>query len=112
MGTEFITQKWLFPVPDEKLAEQDPAMGRHGPQLYPEVVQSYYEDTSPANSADDEDSDDDAFGKVDPHAWGKGSSSTSAAATPVPLPGRPTAQLAADVDSTPPQEVSHDLRCA
>ena len=50
------------------------------PQLYPEVAQSYYEDTSPAESADDEDSDDDAFGKVHPSRMGEGFIVDSAAA--------------------------------
>ncbi len=47
--------------------------------LYPETVQSNYADTSPAESADDEDCDDDAFGKVDPSRMGEGFSSTSRA---------------------------------
>ena len=80
MGDKSITQKWLFAIRDPELADKTLAWFGVDPLLYPEVAQSYYEDTSPAISAEDEDSDDDAFGKVDRRVWGRGSSSTSAAA--------------------------------
>ena len=72
MGDKFITQKWLFAIRNEELATKTLEWAGVDPELYPEVVQSYYEDTSPAESADDEDSDDDAFGKVHPLADGEG----------------------------------------
>ena len=53
MGDKFITQKWLFAIRNEELAAKTLEWAGVDPQLYPEVVQSYYEDTSPAESADD-----------------------------------------------------------
>jgi hypothetical protein len=106
MGDKFITQKWLFAIRNEELAVKTLEWAGVDPQLYPEVVQSYYEDTSPAVSADDEDSDDDAFGKVDPSRMGEGFIvDERGRRARCRFLGAPTVQLAADVDSTPPQEV-------
>ena len=106
MGDKFITQKWLFAIRNEGLATKTLEWAGVDPQLYPEVAQSYYEDTSPAESADDEDSDDDAFGKVHPSRMGEGFIvDERGRRARCRFLGAPTGQLAADVDSTPPQEV-------
>ena len=106
MGDKFITQKWLFAIRNEGLATKTLEWAGVDPQLYPEVAQSYYEDTSPAESADDEDSDDDAFGKVHPSRMGEGFIvDERGRRARCRYLGAPTGQLAADVDSTPPQEV-------
>lgn len=105
MGDKFITQKWLFAIRNEELAGKTLEWAGVDPALYPEVVQSYYEDTSPAESADDEDSDDDAFGKVHPSRMGEGFIvDERGRRARCRFLGAPTSELAADVDSTPPQE--------
>jgi hypothetical protein len=107
MGDSFITQKWLFAIRNEELAAKTLEWYGVDPQLYPEVVQSYYDDTSPATSADDEDSDDDAFGKVDPSRMGEGFVvDERGRRARCRYLGAPTAQMATDLDSTPPVEVS------
>ena len=81
------------------------------PQLYPEVAQSYYEDTSPAESADDEDSDDDAFGKVHPSRMGEGFIvDERGRRARCRFLGAPTRTVAADVTAPRPRRCSHDLR--
>ena len=106
MGDKFITQKWLFAIRNEGLATKTLEWAGVDPALYPEVVQSYYEDTSPAESADDEDSDDDAFGKVHPSRMGEGFIvDERGRRARCRFLGAPNARLVADVDSTPPQEV-------
>ena len=106
MGDEFITQKWLFAIRNEELATKTLEWAGVDPALYPEVVQSYYEDTSPAESADDEDSDDDAFGRVHPSRMGEGFIvDERGRRARCRFLGAPTTQLATDLDSTPPQEV-------
>ena len=106
MGDKFITQKWLFAIRNEELATKTLEWAGVDPSLYPEVVQSYYEDTSPAISADDEDSDDEAFGKVHPSRMGEGFIvDERGRRARCRFLGAPTSQMAADVDSTPPEEV-------
>ena len=103
MGTEFITQKWLFRVTDEKLAEQTLQWAGIDPALYPDVVQSYIEDTSPANTTLS--GDDEEIGYVEPHRRGEGfvvdEFRRHARAK---FLGAPTAELAEDLDSTAPTE--------
>lgn len=107
MGDKFITQKWLFAIRNEELASKTLAWAGIDPQLYPEVVQSYYEDTSPATSAEDEDSDSAGFGKVDPRRMGEGFLvDERGRRARVRFLGAPTAELAHDIDSTPPQAVA------
>lgn len=106
MGDKFITQKWLFAIRNEELATKTLQWAGVDPQLYSEVVQSYYEDTSPAMSAEDEDSDDEGFGKVHPSRMGEGFIvDERGRRARCRFLGAPTAKLASDVDSTPPQEV-------
>jgi hypothetical protein len=106
MGDKFITQRWLFAIRDEELATKTLEWAGVDPSLYPEVVQSYHEDTSPAISADDEDSDDEAFGMVHPSRMGEGFViDERGRRARCRFLGAPTAQMAADVDSTPPREV-------
>ncbi|MCH9729762.1 MAG: ATP-binding protein [Actinomycetia bacterium] len=106
MGDKFITQKWLFAIRNEELAGKTLEWAGVDTRLSPEVVQSYCEDTSPAESADDEDSDDEAFGKVDPSRMGEGFIiDERGRRARCRFLGAPTTQLAADVDSTPPQSV-------
>jgi hypothetical protein len=101
MGTEFITQKWLFRVTDENLAEQTLQWAGIDPALYPDVVQSYIEDTSPANTTLS--GDDEEIGYVEPHRRGEGfvvdEFRRHARAK---FLGAPTAELAEDLDSTAP----------
>jgi hypothetical protein len=103
MGDKFITQKWLFRVTDETLAEQTLEWAGIDPGMYPDVVQSYVEDTSPANTALI--GEDDEIGYVEPHRRGEGfvvdEFRRHARAK---FFGAPTAGLAADLDSTPPLE--------
>ncbi|GBE67786.1 ATP/GTP-binding protein [Mycobacterium sp. MFM001] len=102
MGSEFITQKWLFRITNETLAEQTLEWAGIDPELYPDVVQSYVEDTSPANTSLTA-GDEDEIGYVEPHRRGEGfivdEFRRHARAK---FFGAPTPQLAADLDSTPP----------
>ncbi|MEN4466804.1 ATP-binding protein [Mycolicibacterium conceptionense] len=106
MGDKFITQKWLFAIRNEELAAKTLEWAGVDGRLYEEVVQSYYEDTSPAESAEDEDSDDEGFGKVHPSRMGEGFIvDERGRRARCRFLGAPTVQMSADIDSTPPQEV-------
>lgn len=103
MGDKFITQKWLFRVADHGLAAQTLAWAGIDPQLYPDVVQAYAEDTSPANTRETSEGDIEP-GAVDPSRRGEGFMVDEFGRTArVRFFGAPTTQLAADLDSTPPQ---------
>ena len=101
MGTEFITQKWLFRITDETLAEQTLQWGGVDPALYPDVVQSYIEDTSPANTTLS--GDDEEIGYVEPHRRGEGFVVDEfRRLARAKYLGAPTPELAEDLDSTAP----------
>jgi hypothetical protein len=103
MGSQFITQKWLFRITDETLAEQTLEWAGIDPALYPDVVESYLEDTSPAKKSMA--GDDDDFGSVEPHRRGEGFLVDEFRRhARVKFLGAPTAGLADDLDSTPPIE--------
>lgn len=105
MGSQFITQKWLFRITDETLAEQTLEWAGIDPELYPDVVESYVEDTSPAKKSLA--GDDDDFGYVEPHRRGEGFMVDEFRRhARVKFFGAPTAELAADLDSTPQAEVA------
>lgn len=107
MGDKFITQKWLFAVRDEELAAATLQWAGIDPQLYPDVVESYCEDTSPAVSAEDEDVDTDGAGHVDPTRLGEGFLvDERGRRARVKFLGAPMPQMAADVDSRPPLEAA------
>jgi hypothetical protein len=101
MGAEFITQKWLFRVTDENLAEGTLQWGGVDPDLYPDVVQSYIEDTSPANTTLS--GDDEEIGYVEPHRRGEGFVVDEfRRLARAKFLGAPTPELAEDLDSTAP----------
>ncbi|MDT5107405.1 MAG: hypothetical protein QOI25_4918, partial [Mycobacterium sp.] len=101
MGTEFITQKWLFRITDEPLAEQTLQWAGIDPALYPDVVQSYIEDTSPASTTLS--GDDEEIGYVEPHRRGEGFVVDEfRRIARAKFLGAPTPELAEDLDSTAP----------
>lgn len=79
MGDKFITQKWIFRVQDPELAYQTLKWARIDPDMYPELVSTLSEDTSPGNTADEDFVFGDEWGQqiieagaVDPHRRGEG----------------------------------------
>jgi hypothetical protein len=101
MGDKFITQKWLFRVTDPDLAAQTLGWAGIDPSQYPDVLQSYTEDTSPANTTLTG-YDDDEIGYVDPHRRGEGFVVDEFRRfARAKFFGAPYAELAADFDSTP-----------
>ena len=54
MGDKFITQKWIFRVQDPDLARETLQWARIDPDMYPELVASLSEDTSPGNTRDED----------------------------------------------------------
>ncbi|QZH69457.1 ATP-binding protein (plasmid) [Mycolicibacterium farcinogenes] len=111
MGDKFITQKWLFRLTDPDLAEQTLAWAGIDPTQYPDVLQSYTEDTSPANTSLT--GDDDEIGYVDPHRRGEGFIVDEFRRfARAKFFGAPLAELAADFDSTPLVDVDNDEAAA
>ncbi len=102
MGDKFVTQKWLFRITDHDLAAQTLAWAGIDPQLYPDLVAAYAEDTSPANTRETSDGQLEA-GAVDPSRRGEGFMVDEfGRAARVQFLGAPTTALAAALDSTPP----------
>jgi hypothetical protein len=100
MGDKFVTQKWLFRVTDEDLAKDTLDWAGIDPDQYDDVVQSYIEDTSPANTTFID--GDDEIGYVDPHRRGEGFVVDEfKRKARVKFYGAPDEFLADDLDSTP-----------
>lgn len=100
MGDKFITQKWLFRVTDERLAQDTLAWAGIDPEQYPDVVESYMVDTSPADTT--RVYGDSEIGIVAPHRRGEGFLVDEfARKSRVKFYGAPNADLADDLDSTP-----------
>ncbi|WP_234791070.1 ATP-binding protein [Mycolicibacterium wolinskyi] len=105
MGDKFITQKWLFRLTDPDLAAQTLAWAGIDPDQYPDVLQSYIEDTSPANTTPT--GDDDEIGYVDPHRRGEGFVVDEFRRfARAKFFGAPAVELANDFDSTPLMDVA------
>lgn len=102
MGDKFVTQKWLFRTADYELAEKTLRWAGIDADLYPDVVRAYAEDTSPANTRETDDGEIEA-GAVDPQRRGEGFMVDEfGRRARVKFFNAPTPELAADLDSTPP----------
>lgn len=108
MGDKFITQKWIFRVQDPELAYGTLKWARIDPEMYPELVSTLSEDTSPGNTADEDVVFGDEWGDqvieagaVDPHRRGEGFAVDELGRVArVQFFGAATAEQAAAFDST------------
>lgn len=112
MGDKFITQKWIFRVQDPELAAATLKWARIDPELYPELVATLSEDTSPGNTRDEDiigDSEQGELphiieaGAVDPERVGEGFLVDEIGRpSRVQFFGAPTKEQARAFDSTAP----------
>ena len=77
MGDQFIVQKWIFRIQSSTLAAATLKWAGIDPDMYPELVTTLCEDTSPGSTADEDflaECDDQAVevGAVDPSRLGEG----------------------------------------
>lgn len=109
MGDKFVTQKWIFRIQDPELAYLTLKWARIDVDMYPELVVSLSEDTSPGNTRHEDIFDDDdgsltpiaEAGAVDPDRLGEGFLVDEfGRAARVQFFGAPTEELARDMDST------------
>ncbi|WP_301150343.1 ATP-binding protein [Mycobacterium simiae] len=109
MGDKFVTQKWIFRIQDPELAYLTLQWARIDPDMYPELVVTLCDDTSPGNTRDEDILDDcegsptsvAEAGAVDPDRLGEGFLIDELGrAARVQFFGAPTAALARDLDST------------
>ena len=104
MGDKFVTQKWLFRITDPDLAEDTLRWAHIDPDLYPDLVDSYATDTSPADTRETSDGDI-GHGQVPLARRGEGFIVDEfRCAARCKYLQAPTDWLADDLDSTPPQE--------
>ncbi|WP_244193474.1 ATP-binding protein [Mycobacterium nebraskense] len=111
MGDKFITQKWIFRVQDPELARETLRWANIDPDMYPELIVTLSEDTSPGNTRDEDlidDGDQDApriveAATVDPERRGEGFLVDELGrAARVQFFGAPTQEQADAFDSTAP----------
>lgn len=101
MGDKFVTQKWLFRISDPELAEKTLRWAKIDPVLYPDLIEAYASDTSPADRKDIGGGDIE-YGQVHPSRRGEGFLIDEfGEAARVKFFGAPTDELADDLDSTP-----------
>ncbi|WP_234788043.1 ATP-binding protein [Mycolicibacterium setense] len=112
MGDKFVTQKWIFRVQDPELAYLTLKWARIDPEMYPQLVDTLSQDTSPGNTREDDLVETDADGTVhiteasavDPERRGEGFMVDELGRVArVQFFGAPTDNLARDFDSTPMQ---------
>lgn len=112
MGDKFVTQKWIFRVEDPELAYLTLKWARIDPDMYPELVVTLSQDTSPGNTREDDLVETDEGGAtnvteasaVDPERRGEGFLVDELGRVArVQFFGAPTADLALAFDSTPMQ---------
>lgn len=115
MGDKFVTQKWIFRVEDPELAYLTLKWARIDPDMYPELVVTLSQDTSPGNTREDDLVETDDGGAthvteasaVDPERRGEGFLVDELGRVArVQFFGAPTADLAHAFDSTPMQEAA------
>lgn len=108
MGDKFVTQKWIFRIQDPELAYLTLKWARIDPDMYPELVVTLSEDTSPGNTRDEDIIDDVGWGSrvteagaVDPDRLGEGFLVDEfGRAARVQFFGAPTDELTRALDST------------
>lgn len=109
MGDKFVTQKWIFRIQDPELAYLTLKWARVNPDMYPELVTTLSEDTSPGNTRDEDilhngggvSSHITEAGAVDPDRLGEGFLVDEfGRAARVQFFGAPTEELAHAFDST------------
>ncbi|MDO3287472.1 ATP-binding protein [Mycobacteroides abscessus subsp. abscessus] len=110
MGDKFIKQKWIFRVEDRELAELTLRWAGIDPDMYPELIDTLSQDTSPGNTREEDLIEEDEFGMtritqasaVDPDRVGEGFLVDEIGrAARVQFFGAPTEELAEAFDSTP-----------
>lgn len=115
MGDKFVTQKWIFRVEDPELAYLTLKWARIDPEMYPELVVTLSQDTSPGNTREDDLVETDDGGAihiteasaVDPERRGEGFLVDELGRVArVQFFGAPTQELAKAFDSTPMQDAA------
>ncbi len=115
MGDKFVTQKWIFRVEDPELAYLTLKWARIDPDMYPELVVTLSQDTSPGNTREEDLVETDDLGTthtteasaVDPERRGEGFLVDELGRVArVQFFGAPTRDQASAFDSTPMQEAA------